>query len=185
MRARWMFLMVAVLGGVQCAPALAQEPGAVEVGFDAGATIQFYEGGEDLTLGWPSSHIGTLPAIRAGLMLGHGSEIESSIGLLHVAQESRSPLTDLTWGVDYLYNPGAENAGVHPFVRVGTAMSLLSYAGDTRTQFAMGFGGGTRMPIARQLAVRLEGTFAYWFENAYFGNHLDGALTVGLSLFTK
>jgi hypothetical protein len=153
-----------------------QQP--VELGIDGGLAISF-NGNTSTAFRLP------FQSLRAGFFPSDAVSLEPAVAVNYLKIE----------GIDAIYTLGLELGGLfhfvsdrsrsQPYFRPFAGIQLFASGGESASQFHAGGGFGVKLPVANQLAVRLEAGFQHAFENDDFsgGNSITGA--VGLSFFTR
>ena len=164
-------------------PAVAQAPGAVEIGYDLGISFLMPEQGDDLVvLAVPRSVSFGVSTVRAGFYLTKSSELEPSLGLL-LLSSSGTTATQLALGLDYLHN----FAGAHtrPFLMGGGRVLSFDNGNQSESQFGLAGGVGAKSTIGDRAAMRYGVELVRQFESDTFASRWDVGLSIGVSLFTK
>lgn len=172
------FPAVALAAGLlaAAAPASAQ----VEIGMDASfSSTSFDDIDQSATqVNFPEQ------SIRAGFFVSPSMSVEPSLGfsVLDVGDES---ITALAAGVDLLFHFSPDVSAPQLFVAVGPEVMRVDLGDEGESQFGLGGDFGVKLPVARQLAVRLAAFYTRFFETeALFGSNQFG-VSAGLSFFTE
>lgn len=161
---------------VPASPAMAQ----VEIGMDASfSSTSFDDIDQSVTqINFPEQ------MVRAGFFASPSLSVEPSLGfsVVDVADES---ITALSAGLDLLFHFSPDMSAPQLFVAVGPEVMRVNLGGDGESQFGLGGDFGVKLPVARQLAVRLAAFYTRFFEtDALFGSNQFG-VSAGLSFFTE
>lgn len=178
MNSKLSFPAVAALAGLLAvvSPATAQ----VEIGMDASfSSTSFDDIDQSVTqFNFPEQRV------RAGFFASPSISVEPSLGfsVLDVADES---ITSLVAGLDLLFHFSPDVSAPQLFVAVGPEVMRVDLGDEGETQFGLGGDFGVKLPVARQMAVRLAGFYTRFFETeALFGSNEFG-VSAGFSFFTK
>lgn len=177
-------LAALVAGVVGVGDALAQEKGAMELGFDLGFTAAFFDGATAVSFGVPRSDYAFLrpQSVRVGYLMTARAELEPRFGFNFI-NANDATVWALDLGVDYIQN--FPSGGTTPFVRLGPSMWLLGNPDETLSQFGVGVGAGLRTREADRLALRVQAGVSHYFENNDFPSHWDVGVGLGVSFFTR
>ena len=171
--------LLALVGFVLLAPTLlvAQDQ-LVELGFDGGLRISF----DDVT---ETAIAVPFQSIRAGFLVSDNVSLEPALSFYYLKVEDSDALATLGLSVAGLYSFSPDRSKPQPFFRPQAGLTFVSIGGESASQFNVGSGLGVRIPVANQLAVRLEARFQYSFDNADFDSASTITAAVGLSFFTR
>ena len=151
----------------------AQQRG-IEIGLDGG--LQYLLESRILVIAVPFQRV------RAAFPSGQRLAFEPALALTRISRDGVA-LTSFALEVGALYTfvPARANTYIRPFV--GLEYVHDSFSGGSHA-FDLGFGVGTRSPLADRLALRIEANVTGRFPE---GGGTDGLLgaTVGLSFFTR
>jgi hypothetical protein len=125
-------------------------------------------------------------SIGIGFYLSPGIALEPTIAG-QVLSSDGSTLTILSLGlaVPYYFDKGWGRKGV--YLQPRAALNLIDGDGDSASQFAMGLGLGTKLPLNDMAALRLQANFDYGFENAddFIASTTSFGAFFGLSVFLQ
>jgi hypothetical protein len=177
MNPRIRFLQLA--GVVLLVPTLLSAQGQpVELGIDGGLAISF-NGSTSTAFQLP------FQAFRAGFFPSDAVSLEPVVSVNYLKIEEIEAIYTLGLELGGLFHFVSDRGRSQPYFRPFAGIQLFASGGESASQFHAGGGFGVKLPVANQLAVRLEAGFQHAFENDDFsgGNSITGA--VGLSFFTR
>ena len=175
------------------APAAAQNPGSVELGFDLGLEVWMFdeESSESIvSVSVPSGGMWVFApqGIRVGYWATESVEFEFPIGFSLINTEGET-----VWGVGlgaFTVVNFPTDQGIVPFLRIGARFNGLDggfFDSGEDTQWSVAGGGGLRIPMAPQLAFRLGAGVERTFpgeEGDGLDGHWDLQFDAGFSFFT-
>lgn len=122
--------------------------------------------------------------LRVGFFISDRFEIEPILQFNFV-NVGDSDLLQLGLFVDGAYHFTSDPARPRAYLTASGGLDLLSADDESDTQWVFGGGVGVKLPVADQLAVRLEGGVRRAFESDDRLGATNLAALVGLSFFTK
>ena len=177
MNSRIRFFLLA--GVVLLVPTLLNAQGQpVELGVDGGLTISF-NGSTSTSFQLP------FQSLRAGFFPSDAVSLEPVVSVSYLKFEEVDAIYTLGLEFGALLHFISDRSRAQPYFRPFAGFQLLAAGGESLSQFHAGGGFGVKVPVANQLAVRLEVGFQHGFKNEDLsgGNSITAA--VGLSFFTR
>ena len=177
-------VIAGALALVIAAPAQAQYP--VEIGMDGGLIWTSPDvDGMDSTLD------AALPFqyVRAGFFINDHFSIEPALGFDRQDFGDDFTLTQLSLLASGLYHFSPSRTQPQFYLQLAGGLGYISLSDDTDresdTQWALGFGGGVKLPRMNRLAARLGVVYLRHFESDFMpdANQIRGQ--VGLSFYTR
>ncbi len=176
---RFTLLPVLLVGVVLLVPTLLNAQGQpVELGVDGGLDISF-NGRTSTTFQLPIS------SLRAGFFLSDAVSLEPAVSVNYVKIEEVDAIYTLGLELGALVHFISDRSRSQPYFRPFAGFQLLAAGGESVSQFHAGGGFGVKVPVANQLAVRLEAGFQHAFENEDLSGGNGIIAAVGLSFFTR
>ena len=166
---RTLSLAAALLALIGVSPLLAQRP--IELGIDGGFQVAF--NGDAV---WSFSV--PFQQLRVGIMGSNRISYEPRVSFTHVQNGTSATL--FVGGLHVLYRFGS-SSGARLYGTVGANFLFADLGGNNNTDFTVGAGLGTRIPLIERLAVRLEGRYDRQFDAEV--NSVSAI--VGISFFTR
>ena len=150
----------------------------VELGLDGGLSISF-NGGTATSF--------TLPfqSVRAGFFLSDNVSLEPAASLNYLKLENVDAIATVGLSFAALVHFNPDRSRAQPYFRPQAGFTLLTAGGESASQLHVGGGIGVKLPVANQLAVRLEAGFQHSLENDDFAGASTVTAAVGLSFFTR
>ena len=177
MNSRIRFFLLA--GVVLLVPTLLNAQGQpVELGIDGGLAISF---------NGSTSTSFTLPfqSLRFGFFPSDAVSLEPAVSVNYVKIEEVDAIYTLGLELGGLFHFISDRSRSQPYFRPFAGFQLLGAGGESVSQFHAGGGFGVKVPVANQLAVRLEAGFQHAFKNEDIGGRNSITAAVGLSFFTR
>jgi opacity protein-like surface antigen len=160
------------------------QSGSVEIGFDTGLTYTMYSDTDFTDSDNQTSINVPQQSIRLGFFVSDQLSIEPVVGFSYTDNFLGESLTQLAVAGRVLYHFSADPTRPRFYLGGGAGFNLIDFFDQQETQFGVGGGLGVKLPIADQMAIRIEGSFSRYFEtDALLANSVIGAV-VGFSFFT-
>lgn len=170
-------VLIAAVGiAVVSGKGLAQ--GGVELGMDAGLRLDLSD---------PSVTTFEVPiqSVRAGFLVTERISAEPAVGLSYFKFEGEDAVIALNADLAALVHFGADGVRRGLYLRPVVGISFVDVGSESVSQFSAGAGVGVKLPLADQLAARVEASYRHGFENDdLLGTDVIG-LSFGLSFFTR
>ena len=131
------------------APTAAHAQATTELGTDAAVQTTFGSGTNVTTVALPSA------SIRAGFYAGPYVSIEPRVGVLSTSGGG-STVTVYAGSLSLLLHASPARAGIGPYLRPFVGVTGASGDGSSASQANAGVGVGVTLPLAGELATRLE-----------------------------
>jgi len=173
-------LPVLLVGVVLLVPTLLNAQGQpVELGVDGGLAISFIGGTTATTFQLP------IQSLRAGFFPSDAVSLEPAVSVTYLKIEEFDAFYTLGLEFGALLHFISDRSRSQPYFRPFAGFQLLGAGGESVSQFHAGGGFGVKVPVANQLAVRLEAGFQHAFKNEDIGGRNSITAAVGLSFFTR
>jgi hypothetical protein len=169
-------LAVATL--VMTAPLAAHAQATTELGTDASIQTTFGSGTNVTTVAFPSA------SIRAGFYAGPYLSFEPRVGVLSTSGGG-STATVYAGSLSLLLHTSQARAGIGPYVRPFVGITGATGGGSSASQTEAGVGVGVTLPLAGELATRLELNYAHAFSSSDFDSANALGAHIGLSYFLR
>lgn len=170
--------VMAVAMLVMSLPAAAHAQATTELGTDASVQTTFGSGTNVTTVAFPSA------SIRAGFYAGPYVSFEPRVGVLSTSGGG-STATVYAGSLSLLLHASQARAGIGPYVRPFVGITGVSGDGSSTSQTEAGVGVGVTLPLAGELATRLELNYAHAFSSSDFDSANALGANIGLSYFIR
>jgi hypothetical protein len=168
-----------LVGVVLLVPTLLSAQGRpAELGIDGGLAI-LLDGGSSFSFQLP------FQSLRVGVFTSDAVSFEPAVALNYLKFEGVSAVYTLDFALGGLYHFVSDRGRSQPYVRPFAGIELIGAGGETISQFHAGGAFGVKVPVANQLAVRLEAGVRHEFENDDLSGGDRVTAAVGLSIFTR
>jgi hypothetical protein len=156
---------------------LAAQRRPVELGVDGGLGLNF--NGRTLT-----TFSVPIQSLRVGFMVSNNVSIEPSTAINILKLEGSEAIATISLSLSGLFHFTPDRSTAQAYFRPQAGLNFITGGGESASQFGAGGGFGVKMPVADQIAIRLDGSFVHSFENDDFAASNGIAATVGFSVFT-
>lgn len=170
------WLIAALAAFVLVAPT-ARAQGATELGTDAEVQTTIGSGTNVTSVAFPSA------SIRAGFYAGPMLSFEPRVGVLSTSGGG-STTTVYAASLSMLLHAPQSRIGLGPYLRPFVGITGVSGDGSA-SQASAGVGLGMSLPLAGELATRLELNYAHAFSSNQFDSANALGASVGLSYFIR
>jgi hypothetical protein len=168
-----------LVGVVLLIPALLSAQGRpAELGIDGGFAI-LADGGSSFSFQLP------FQSFRVGFFPSDAVSIEPALSVNYLKFEGVHAVYTLDFALGGLYHFVSDRGRSQPYFRPFVGIDLIGAGGESVSQFHVGGAFGVKLPVANQLAVRLEAGFRHEFENDDLSGGSRITAAVGLSIFTR
>jgi hypothetical protein len=150
----------------------------VELGIDGGLAISF-NGSTSTAFQLP------FQSLRVGFFPSDAVSLEPAVSVNYLKFEEIDAIYTLGLELGALLHFISDRSRSQPYFRPLAGIQLLAAGGESVSQFHVGGGFGVKVPVANQLAVRLEAGFQHAFENEDVSGGNSIMAAVGLSFFTR
>lgn len=122
---------------------------------------------------------------RVGFMVSDHVSVEPAIEFDMIKVEGEDAVTALGAQLGLLYHFSADATTSQAFFHPFAGISWVDFGAGSASQFHAGGGLGVKLPVASQLAVRLEAGFQYAFESDDFDKATSIFALIGFSFRTR
>ena len=157
---------------------LAAQRRPVELGVDGGLGIDF-NGGTLTTFSVP------IQSLRIGFMASDNVSIEPSTSINILKYEGADAIATVSLALSGLFHFTPDRSMAQAYFRPQAGLNFITDGDDSASQLSLGGGFGVKLPVADQMAIRLDGSFVHAFENDDFAGRNGIAALVGFSVFTR
>lgn len=149
----------------------------VELGIDGALAISF-DRRTSTSFQLPSQ------SFRVGFSLSDAVSLEPAVSIDYLRLAETDADYVLGLGLGGVFHFVTDRTRSQPYVRPAAGLQLIASRGDAVAQFHASGALGVKLPVANQLAVRLEAGLQHTFASGLSGGNSIFA-AVGLSFFTR
>lgn len=171
-------IVTAAVAVLALVPIVAHAQATTELGTDATIQTTLGSGTNVTSVAFPSA------SIRAGFYAGPYVSVEPRVGII-ATSGGGSTVTVYAGSLSLLLHTSQARAGVGPYIRPFVGLMGASGGGDSATQTSAGVGLGVTLPVAGELATRLEFNYAHAFSSNDFDSANALGANIGLSYFIR
>ncbi len=124
-------------------------------------------------------------SFRAGFFVSDNASLEPAVSLNYLKFEGSDAIATIGLKFAALFHFSPDRDRSQPYVRPQAGLTFITAGGESASQFHLGGGFGVKVPVANQLAVRLEAGFQHSLENDDFNGMSTLTAAIGLSFFTR